>query len=90
MSNCLLFLSNDYVKSYGFWSKVLSQAIDNTLPYGYETNHVSALISITSSSSILVSHANKDISWFVAINDDECLQVLQNVYTGGFMNYLLG
>ena len=77
MSNCLLFLSNDYVKSYGFWSKVLSQAIDNTLPYGYETNHVSALISIMSSNSSFT--AKKDISWFVATSDDACLQVLQIV-----------
>ena len=35
--------------------------IDNILPYGYETNHVSALISITSSGSILVSRVKSII-----------------------------
>ena len=35
--------------------------IDNILPYGYETNHVSALISISSSGSILVSHVKSII-----------------------------
>ena len=68
----------------------LSVAIDNTLPYGYETNHVSALISIKSSSSILVLHTKKDLCRFVALRNDERLQVLQVVYTGGFVDYLVG
>ena len=51
---------------------------------------MSTLISITSGSSILVLRTDKDNSWFVAISDDECLQVLQIVYMGGFVDYLVG
>ena len=40
---------------------VVTVSIDNILPYGYETNHVSALISITSSGSILVSRVKSII-----------------------------
>ena len=45
-------------------------------PYGYETNHVSALISITSSGSILVSHVKKTYPGFAILRGDEHLQVL--------------
>ena len=38
---------------------------------------------------ILVSHAKKNFSWFVALHDNEGFQVLQIVYTGGFVDYLL-
>ena len=38
--------------------------IDNTRTYGYETNHTSALISITSSGSILVSRVKKTYPGF--------------------------
>ena len=67
---------------------IIGLAIDNTLPYGYETNHVSALISIKSSSSILVSCAKKTFAaGFMALRNDERLQVLQIVYT---CDYLVG
>ena len=58
--------------------------------YGYETNHVSALISITSSGSILVSHVKKTYPGFAILRGDKRLQVLQIVYLSGFVDYLQG
>ena len=62
--------------------------IDNTHPYGYEIYHVNALIYNMSSGSITPP---KDISWFVALCNDECLQlqVLWIIYRGHFVNCLL-
>ena len=50
--------------------------IDNIRTYGYETDHVSVLISITSCGSILVSHVKKTYPGFVILHGDKCLQVL--------------
>ena len=63
--------------------------IDNTHPYGYETNHVSPLISMQSRWFYPSFALQKNISWFVVLRDDERLLVRQIVYTCGFMNYLL-
>ena len=62
----------------------------NICTYGYETNHVSALISITSSGSILVSHVKKTYPGFVILHSDEHLQVLWIIYMSGFVDYLQG
>ena len=51
---------------------------------------MSALISITSSGSIIVLHIKKTLTVFVIVCDDERLQVLQIVYVGGFVDYLQG
>ena len=64
--------------------------IDNIRTYGYETNHVSTLISITSSGSILVSHIKKTYPGFVILCGNKCLQVLQIIYLSGFVDYLQG
>ena len=68
---------------------VYRYTIDNTHPYGYETNHVSPLISMQSRWFYPSFALQKNISWFVVLRDDERLLVRQIVYTCGFMNYLL-
>ena len=69
---------------------MISTCIDNILPYGYETNHVSALISITSSGSILVSRVKKTYPGFAILRGEEHQQVLQIIYMSGFVDCLQG
>ena len=68
----------------------ISFIIDNIHTYGYETNHVSALISITSSGSILVSCVKRTYPGFAIVRGDECLQLLQIIYISSFVDYLQG
>ena len=58
--------------------------------YGYETNHVSTLISITSSGSILVLCVKKTYPGFAILCSDKRLQVSQIIYISGFVDYLQG
>ena len=51
---------------------------------------MSALISITSSGSILVSRVKKTYPGFAILRGDKRLQVLQIVYLSGFVDYLQG
>ena len=72
--------SGDELKVQFFFSAC--GTIDNTLPYGYETNYVSALISIKSSSSILVSRTKKTFAglWLYAMmNAYKCYRLLIRV-----------
>ena len=69
-------------------ARELSLSIDYILPYGYETNHVSALIS--SSGSILVTRVKKTYPGFAILRGDEHQQVLQIIYMSGFVDYLQG
>ena len=71
------------------WQNI-SLAIDSILHYGYESNHVSALISITSSGSILVSRVTKTYAGFAILHSDEHQQVLQIIYMSDFVDYLQG
>ena len=51
---------------------------------------MSALISITSSGSILVSRVKKAYPGFAILRGDKRLQVLQIVYLSGFVDYFQG
>ena len=62
----------------------------STGPDWYETNHVSALIPITISGSILVSGVKKTYPGVAILSGDKRLQVLQIVYLSGFGDYLQG
>ena len=64
--------------------------IDTVHTYGYETNHVSTLISITSSGSILMSCIKKVYPGFAILHGDGCLQLLQIINISGFVEYLQG
>ena len=72
-----------------FATSGVTVSIDNIHTYGYETNHVSALIS-TRIGPILVSGVKKTYPGFVILRGNKCLQVLQIIYMSGFVDYLLG